>query len=200
MELIKGWNWSRDGTDQGMELIKGWNYQEEKLINERNWLRDGTNQRVKLIKGCNWSRDKTDQGEELIKGWKGSRDESDQGMELIKGRNWSKDGADQRMELIKVLCNFIFRLCYVIIKKTILIKYPSIQPKRWFWKSTLGSNSVIIHRGNVLYMSQINSTILHTTIHSRSLPLTCLLNYEYSTWSPVAKTSFTSLTIPTDSV
>ena len=79
-ELIKEWNWSRDGTDQGMELIKGWNYQEEKLINERNWLRDGTNQRVKLIKGWNWSRDKTDQGEELIKGWKGSRDESDQGM------------------------------------------------------------------------------------------------------------------------
>jgi len=48
----------------------------------------------------------------------------------------------------------------------------------WFWTSTLRSNSVNIHRGNVLYVSNEtlricpqHCTLSLTTLHSRSVPL-----------------------------
>ena len=80
--------------------------------------------------------------------------------------------------LIWLLYNFyfIFRRCFLIIQNK--NNSQNVHPKRWFWKSTLRSNSVIIHRRNVSYVSNESWIICpeycilsSTTIHSRSLPL-----------------------------
>ena len=64
-----------------------------------------------------------------------------------------------------------------------------IHPKRWFWKSTLRSNSVIVHRWNVLYVSNEPLSICpqycilsSSTIHSRSLPLRNNWHMQHLKW------------------
>ena len=73
--------------------------------------------------------------------------------------------------IISILYNFyfIFRWRYLIIKKNRFWKHTN--PNSWFWTSTIHSNSVIIHRGKVLYVSN-DLKNLSTTLHTQFIYLT----------------------------